>query len=150
QATSALEKVAEKNPKLQSTLAQWSSLKSSVKLFAVDGAATGITSNVMVVPVPIDKSVLQKPATVEAALTAQLGSSASGLHAHKVKVGGVGAVEADATLSLKDAAGTPITAYATVYFLPTKKGVVDLDYTSGTLPSSDTTLHTIIDNLRVL
>jgi len=150
QATSELEQVAKKNPNLQSLVAQWSSIKSSVKLWAIDGAATGFASNVLVLPLPIDKSVLQKPASVEAVLKSQFGSRVSDLHVHKVKLGRVGAVEADATASINSVDGTPFTAYVTIYLLPSKQGVIDVDYTSSTPRSNDATLHTMIDNLRVL
>ena len=94
-------------------------------------------------------SVVKQPAQVEAVLKSALGSNVASLDAHKVKIAGVGAVEADAILKINAADGTPITAYATIYFLPTKKGVVDIDYTSVTPQSSDTTLHTMVKSIRL-
>jgi hypothetical protein len=148
--TTALQQVADKNPALKSTFAQWSTLRSSVKLWAIDAAATEFASNLIVLPTPVDKSIVNQPANVEAALKSSLGSAASSLIAHKVKLAGVAAVEADAVLNVNAADGTPFTAYATIYFLPTKKGVIDVDYTSATAPSDDTTLQTIVHNLRSL
>jgi hypothetical protein len=92
---------------------------------------------------------VKQPAQVEASLKAAMGDAVASLDAHKAKIAGVGVVEADAILKLVGADGSPTMAYATIYFLPTKKGVIDIDYTSGTPPSSDTTLRTVVQSIRL-
>ena len=149
-ATALLQRGVEKNPKLKAVLSQWSSLRSSVKLMAFDAAATTFASNLIVLPTPFDKSVVQQPRSVVAALKAQLGSTFSVQGAHKVRVAGVAALEADYTAQLDNANGTPTTAYASAYFLPTKKGVIVLEFTSATPPSIDNTLQVMVHSLKML
>jgi hypothetical protein len=86
---------------------------------------------------------------VEAALRGSLGSNVTSLSAHKVKIAGVHAVEADADLTITDAGGQPLNAYASIFLVPTKQGLMDLDYTSGTPRESDKTLRTMKDSLRL-
>jgi hypothetical protein len=149
QTTTVLQNAAARNPKLSSFLAQWESLRSSVKLWAIDAGATTFASNVLVLPTPYDKSLVKQPNQLEAALKAQMGTVLASLTAHRVKIAGVGAVQADAILEINGADGAETMAYATIYFLPTKKGVIDIDYTSGTPPASDTTLPTIVQSIRL-
>jgi len=149
QSTVMLQQVAAKNPKLSSFMTQWNSIRSSVKLWALDASASTFASNVLVLPTPYDKSLVKQPGQVEAALKAAMGNSVGSLNARKAKIAGVGVVEADAILKIAAADGSPTNAYASIYFVPTKKGVIDIDYTSGTPPSRDTTLRTILHSIRL-
>jgi hypothetical protein len=145
-----LEATAERNPQLSSSIEQFKSMRSSIKFWAVDAGGTSYASNMLVLPTPFDRSIVKRPATIEASLKSALGDSVESLSAHKVRLAGVGAVEADATLTINSPAGTPMTVYATIYFLPTKKGLVDIDFSSDKPADSDTTLQTMIKSLRLL
>jgi hypothetical protein len=148
-AADALQAAADKNPKLASLLDQFQSLRSSITFWAVDPGATTFAANVLVLPSGLDKSALRQPAALEAALRQSLGTSVTSLTARKVRVAGAKGLEADADLTIKNSDGIPIAAYATVLFVPTEKGLIDIDYTSGAPRDSDPTLHTMVDSLRI-
>jgi hypothetical protein len=148
-AEATLQAVADKNPNLSSAVEQFKSSRSSIKFWAIDAGATTFASNMLVLPTPFGRSILGHPATIEASLRSALGDAVESLSARRLRIAGVVAVEADATLKITSLADTSTTAYATIYFLPTKKGLMDIDYTSGTPPADDTTLQTMIKSLRL-
>jgi hypothetical protein len=150
QSDAALQRAVDKNPNLSNLIAQWSSIRDQVKLWALDSAAGSFAKNVLVLPTPFAKAQLQKPEQVESALRSELGSNVTSLSSRKVKVGGKTAVEVDATAPVNTSDGNSLDAYVTLLLVPTKKGVMDLDYTSSTPRASDDVLHTITGNVRIL
>ena len=150
QSDAALRKAVDKNPSLSNLITQWSSIRTQVKLWAIDTAAGSFAKNVLVLPTPFAKAQLQKPEQVESALRSELGSNLRSLTSRKVKVGGKTAVEVDASVPVNTLDGNSVDAYVTLLLVPTKKGVMDLDYTSSTPRASDDVLHTITDTVRIL
>ncbi len=148
-AAAVLQAAVDKNPNLAPLLDQFTTLRSSIKFWVIDTSSPTFSANLLVLPTGLDKSVVRQPAMVEAALRQSLGSNVTSLSAHKVKIAGVNAIEADADLTITDARGQPLNAYATILLVPTKQGLMDLDYTSGTPRESDKTLRTMRDSLRL-
>jgi hypothetical protein len=150
QVDAKLQQVVNQNPELSDVLREWDAIRSQVKLWAIDAGATSHAANLVVGATPFARSDLRHQAQVTAALEAMLGSNISSVHVHKVEVGGVRALELEATVQLNDAHGVPVTAYSSVLLLPTRKGVIDLDYSSPQQPSADTTLPTIVQSIHLL
>ena len=67
-------------------------------------------------------------------LQSSLGSSVDSLTVTKTKVDKKPALEARATLGVTGVDGSATTAHATIILVKTKRGVIDLDYTSATRP----------------
>ena len=133
QSDAMLQKAVDKNPNLSNLMTQWSSMRKQVKLWAIDTSGDSFAENLLVLPTPFAKEQLQKPQQVEAALRSELGSNVTSLTSGKVKVAGKQAVEVDATVPVNTLDGSSLDAYVTILLVPTKKGVMDLDYTSSTL-----------------
>src|SRR5262245_4715716 len=149
-AAAGLQAASDKNPKLASLLDQFQTIRSSISFWAIDQGATSFASNVLVLPSGLDKAALRQPAAFETALRQQLGTTATSVKARKVRVGSVNAIEADSDLMVQVADGTSVPAYSTALFVPTKKGVIDVNYTSGSPREGDTTLTTMFDSLRII
>jgi len=148
-AATVLQAAVNQNPNLAPLLDQFTTLRSSIKYWVIDTTSPTFSANLLVLPTGLDKSMVRQPAIVEAALRQSLGGNLTSLNAHKVKLAGVNAIEADADLSITDARGQPLDAYATIFLLPTKQGLIDLDYTSGTPRERDKTLRTMRNSIRL-
>ena len=143
-----LRRVAAANPKLAPSLKQFSSVASSVVLFAVDQSDADFASNLSVVPLPLDKSVLSDPADVQTVLKAQL-PQASGLKVQKTKVAGVGALVATAALNANRPDGSPYTAHLTAYFVASKSSVLDFDFSTSDDGRQNSTVQTMVNSLTL-
>ena len=143
----ALQAAADKNPQLTGLVSQFQTIRSSIKYWAIDAGATSFATNLLVLPTPFDRAALQQPAAVKRNLQSSLGTNVDSLTVKKVKVDKTPALEAGATIRITGADGSPITAYATILFVNTKKGVIDLDYTGSAPPASDETLATIVKSI---
>jgi hypothetical protein len=145
----ALQAAADKNPKLAGVVGQFDQLKGTVKYWVIDAGATEFAANMLVLPTPFDTSIVKHPDQVKASLESSLGSSTGPITVTKVKVDGASALRADTTVSVNGLDGTKTTAYAVLYFIPTKKGIIDLDYTSGTPLESNSQLATMIKSIDI-
>jgi hypothetical protein len=148
-AADALQKAADANPKLSGLMEEFQQLKGTIKFWVIDTGASEFATNMLVLPTPFPASVLTQPAKVKQSLASELGSSVQSLTVKKIRVDKTPALEADATLALQSVDGTPTTAYATIYLIKTKKGVVDFDYTGALPPTSDPTLRTMIKSIDI-
>ena len=98
-----LQAAVDKNPNLAQLLDQFTTLRSTIKFWVIDTSSPTFSANLLVLPTGLDKSVVRQPAMVEAALRGSLGSNVTSLSAHKIKIAGVHAIEADADLTITDA-----------------------------------------------
>jgi hypothetical protein len=145
----ALRSAADKNPQLSGLLTQFEQIRGSIKYWVIDASASQFARNLLILPTPFDKAILKQPDTVKQNLQSSLGTNVDSLSVKKVKIAKTRALEADATLKLNGANGAPISAYATLFFLATKRGVMDLDYTSTQPAASDKTLKTMLKSLQI-
>jgi hypothetical protein len=145
----ALTAAAAKNPKLASLQSEFDQLKGSIKYWAVDSGAAEFADNLLVLPTTFDRAVVEQPDDVKSSLASSLGASAGPITVAKLKVDGVAALRADTTLNINTLDGTKTTAYATMFYVPTKKGVINLDYTSGTAPEANPRLAAMVKSIDI-
>jgi hypothetical protein len=149
-AEDALQAAAGKNPQLSGLVAQFEQIRGSISYWAIDTGSARFTTNLLVLPTDYQTSALRQPAAVEQSLRASLGSDLiKSLSVAPTKVDGRSSLRARAKLGFTALDGKPGTAYATILLVPTKRGVVDLDYTGTVRPAKDKTLATIVRSIQV-
>jgi hypothetical protein len=141
------QQIAEADPELASFVEQID--PSEVKLFALDQTNPNFTSNALVVSSGYDKSVISQPKAVKAGVEAQAGNL-EGIEVRKTKVDGRRSLELVATqeTSLRD--GTSSRVYSTSYFVPAKKDVLQIVFTTLQDGREDPTVRTMIDSVNLL
>jgi hypothetical protein len=145
-----LQRVAAKNPRLQSTLSQFPALRNSIVYWSIDTGATTFASNVLILPLPFDDSVVDHPDEAQSALQSGTGSALQNLEVTKTKVAGGKALRVTYTAPIKNLSGQTTTAVGTAFMIPTKKGMMHVEYTSDTPSDQDRTLSTIEKSIRLL
>ena len=144
-----IETATAQNPKLAPLVAQFQAI-SGDSFMAVDQEGTTFVSNLIVSPTALSKSALSQPTQVESALRSELAAlKPTDLEVVKTKVGGKPSLRSTATLTVATPDGTPINAYSTSYFVPTKKGVLQLTFSTGGDPDQDETVQSMVDTVKV-
>jgi hypothetical protein len=145
-----MSRAATANPKLEPLLRQFSAISSSIRLFAADQTNTTFSSNLLVLPIPIDTSELSHPRDVQTVLNSVLQGHVVGLETHKTRIAGASALVSTGTLSALGTNGTPFTVHATIYLVSTKHGVMDFDFSTPDSARDDATLQAIVDHIKLL
>ena len=145
-----VDEASEANPRLAPLLDQFSASAGEISYMAVDQANSSFVSNVLVTPTALSKATLSQPLLVKNGLqTALSAMKPSDLDVVKVNVGGKRSLVSTAKLTLASPDGTPVVAYSTSYFVPTKKGVVQVTFSTGTDGMHDETVQTMVDSVTI-
>ena len=146
-----LDRVAAANPKLASLMKQGAGLvASNAQFFAADQTSTGSSANLVVIPLPIDKSELSNPTGVQTVLKASFQGQVPDLATHKTKVAGTPALLSTGTLHATRPDGTPVTVYVSFYLVSSKIGVLDFDFSTTDNGQQDRTVQTMLHSLKLL
>jgi hypothetical protein len=123
----------------------FSAVAADVSFLAAD---TGGNSNLLVLPLPFDKSELSDPGGVQAVLKQEL-PQASDLQTQKTKVAGINGLVVTGTLNANQADGAPYTTHVTAYLVRSKSGVLDFDFSTADDGQHDATVQTMINSLTL-
>jgi len=145
-----LAKTAKRNPEFADLITQFKQQRGSIKLWAIDTKSTTYSTNLIAAPANVPTSALDEPAQIEDALRSNL-PSARDVHAETTSLPGADEVlRLTYSIDVAAADGRQVTAYGTMFFVPTPKGVMHLTYSSDTPPDQDDVLDTFSRTLRAL
>lgn len=145
-----LAKVSAKNPKLSNLLDQFAQVRDQILFWGIDAGSTTFASNVIVSAAGLDKSVVDHPDEARAAFGSAVGKTVNGLDVQPAKVAGVKSLRLTYQLPVTSLTGTPVTDYGTILIVPTKRGTMEVTYSSNQPSDSDTTLPVVIKAMRLL
>jgi hypothetical protein len=144
-----IERVAAKNPRLRTLTDQFSALRGSILFWGIDAGATGFATNLLISPQAFDRSIVDHPDQAQAALSASAGKALTDLRVAKAKVGGARALRITYVAPVNSLDGATTTAYGTMLIVPTHKGMMQVTYTSGSVPAQDATLAALVKTMRL-
>ena len=120
---------------------------SQLTFFAIDSKGTFFASNVLVNPTMLDKSNLSDPPNrIKSQLN--LGPTFQDVQVHRTKVGRSRAITITGSTPVNAPDGSQSVAHMTDLVVASKKGVIEVTFTSGTDP--DETVQTMIRSLKIL